>query len=1311
MMDVVDCSIEKTLPLSVAQESLWFLGQMAPDQAPYNESITIRKDGPFDLPAFRAAFNEVARRHEAWRTTFDVVGGQPVQVVHPPSEHSLPLLDLGHLPRDRAERRAAHLAAEVAKVPYDLLRGPLLRPRLVRFGEDHHRLYLGLHHLIFDGVSVYRVVLSELATLYEAFRSGEQPSPLPESPTQYGDYVRWERAWAAEPRSERRMLYWRRHLDGVPVLDLPLDHQRRATPRFRGRMVPVNLSKATVERLRAVGRSTGATLFQVLATTWAVLLSRYSGQEEVVFATPVDLRRRPELESVVGYCLTPLVLRPDLSGDASFAELVVRVRNELVDGLDHLVPFERLVRELHPDRGLRANPIFQTSLTLEPPAVWPDASWSIHQMQSEVGNAIGHAKFDLSAELDERPDGHLAGRLIYDTDLFDALTGSRMAEHWIRLIEGLASNPTAAASAVPILTPAEEQRQVVEWNATAIELPGTGVHCLIEERAARQPDAPAVTVGDETISYIELDRRANGVAHRLRSEGVCPGDIVAVCAERSIELLVGLLGVLKADAAYLPLDPALPAQRLDFMVADSGAKTLLAPPALASRLTEPPARVLPLERSTIGNGSYLPPPNEAVPDAVCYVLYTSGSTGRPKGVAVRHSGVVNLVASMAREVGIGSSDTALSHTTVAFDASVIELWLPLVHGARVVIAPREVATDGRRLAQLITDAGVTFLQATPATWRLLIDSGWAGAPTLRALSGGEPLSPELAELVLGRCAVLWNEYGPTETTVNATLARVERSAPVTIGRPIANTHAYVVDRRLQPVPVGVRGELLIGGAGVAAGYLNRPELTAERFIADPFRPGSTAYRSGDLARWLPDGSLEHLGRVDHQIKLRGFRIEPGEVESVLLAQPGVTAAVVVAREAAPGDGRLVAYLTVAGTEAEPAMLRQALRERLPDYMVPSAFVILTELPRNPNGKLDRSALPGPESSPPSPDRPQPPVTALERRLAAIWARTLGSADLGVEDNFFDVGGHSLLAARLVAQVERQLGVWLPLSAMLETGATVRGMARLIERAGAAPTAGEVDPDIARPLFLVFPHDWGQLALRHFAGVLGPDRPVVPLVIERDGWRYDPSRSVEELAEPIMRTICQTQPHGPYAVAGYSLGGVLAYEVANQLQAADQEVEWVGILDTTTPQQSVEKAARWLTFSQHLVRRLRMGPRATLRIAHQMGLSAFNDLRVALHLRPLPVFDYQGAIALLMKYRCRPNDAPMTLFVTPESLAENRGDPLLGWDGLHGGPLEVVDVPGTHDSVLRQPDVGVVAERLADSLRRADGRQAPVPVER
>jgi non-ribosomal peptide synthetase component F len=843
-------------PLSVAQEALWYLSLLAPKRVSYNETISIRKDGPLDIVAFRRAFDEIVRRHEAWRTTFDTERGEAVQVVHPAPSFELPIIDLSALTGEQAERRAVRIVAEVSRVPYDLRRGPLLRPRLFRFPGDHHRLYLAMHHLIFDGVSVYRVVLPELAALYDAFSAG-RPSPLPEPAIQYADYAIWEQNWITQPRVARRLAHWSEHLRTLPALTLPLDHPRPQDPSFRGGVLPISLPRETVDRLRDLGQGAGATLFQVFAAVWSLLLSRYCGEQLVVFATAADLRQRQEFEGLVGYCLTPVVLRVDLAGDPSFAELVVRVRNELLDALDHLVPFERLVRELQPSRTSTVNPIYQSMLVLEPKMATPDSFWTIHQMESAVGDAVGSAKLDLELELDERPDGHIDGRLIYDRDLFEAATARRMAQHWMALAATVASDPSATVSRIPILSADEEQRQLVEWNATATSGGAAAVQDILAAQCEKRPDATAVSAAGEAASYADIDRRASAIAGRLLAAGVKPGDVVGICAEPSLELISGALGVLKSGAAYVLLDPTLPVERLEFMVGDCAAAAVLAAPGLAAPAGSSQMRVIALAQADDDQPTAIALPDVAG-DAVCCLAYAASPTEESVAVPMLHAAVVNLATALAADLGLGPADTVLLLPATLFDAPVFELWTALLAGARIVIAPPDAALDGAALSRLIAGERVTFLHASPSAWQRLIDTGLKGARALRALSGGGRLSPELALQILERCRVLWNAYGTPRTTGYCTLGRVEAGAPVTIGRAIANMRAYVVDVHDRPVPVGVTGELLIAGSALAGGDHERDDPAAPVFTEDPFGPGRV-HRTGERARWMANGDIQLVG--------------------------------------------------------------------------------------------------------------------------------------------------------------------------------------------------------------------------------------------------------------------------------------------------------------------------------------------------------------------------------------------------------------------------------------------------------------------
>jgi non-ribosomal peptide synthetase component F len=819
-------------PLSVAQEGMWYSSRLAPTQLIYNETSSIHKEGPLDVAALRRAFDEIVRRHEALRTNYEVVDGEPVQVVRPAPTFALPVVDLGHLTPEEAEGQAVRTVAPASRVPYDLRRDSMIRPRLFKFPGEHHRLYLAMHHVAFDGVSLARVVLGELVALYDAFAEG-LPSPLPDPPTRYVDFARWEQDWIAKPRAERRLNYWVERLTPPPALPIPLDHPRPEMPKLGGGAVPLSIPPEQVEGLRRIGQAGGASLFQVLAACWALLLGRYSGRSEVVFATAAELRQRPEFRSLVGCCVTPLVLRIAIDGDPSIADLVTRVRNELLDSLDNLVPFERVIRRLPPAAERGGNPVYQTMIVLEPATESPDPSWSLYQMDSLLADAVGSHKLDLELQLDERDDDYLVGRLIFDRDLFDRSTAQRLAAHFEQICAAVAAEPDLRAATVPMLTEAERRRQLIEWNSTTVERPSGSVAGLVAARAAAQPDAIAIADGEASIDYAELDRRAGLVTNSLREAGVGESDVVALLARPSVDLAVGAFGILRAGAAHLLLDPDLPADRLAAVLRDAGAVAIL-----REGLTDP-------ER--IGA-------DRAPLEAACAVQYAEPRAGEPLGVVVPHSAVVNVAAALAPELELTADDTTLMLGPSVYRSPTIALWMPLIAGAKIVAAPPGSDADGAAVSALIKSAGITFVAAAPATWETFVETGLKPARSLRGLSFGEVLSDSVAEAARTRCRVFWTAYGPAASAGACTLGRVEAVGAPTAARPVANTRVYVLDRDGQPAPVDVTGELLVAGDSLASSFLGRPELTAETIVETPFAPGP-CLRTGAQACWQPDGTL------------------------------------------------------------------------------------------------------------------------------------------------------------------------------------------------------------------------------------------------------------------------------------------------------------------------------------------------------------------------------------------------------------------------------------------------------------------------
>ncbi|HEU4407574.1 MAG TPA: amino acid adenylation domain-containing protein [Polyangiaceae bacterium] len=1046
------------LPLSFAQQRLWFIEQLEPGRPTYNIATALRFEGPLDVATLGRAVDEIIRRHEALRTTFGEEGGEPFQRVHEPAPRPLPLLDLsGAGDAGAREREALRLAALEAARPFDLAAGPLLRLLLLRIAEAEHVLVACVHHIVSDGWSL-RVLVGELAALYAAFARG-LPSPLPELPLQYADYAAWQRRALAGDALERALAYWKRRLAGLTPLDLPTDRPRPPVASHRGAVTPVELPAPLVERLHALARREGATLFMVLLAAFQALLGRLAGQDDVAVGTPVAGRTYADFEGLIGFFVNTLVLRADLSGDPTFRDLLAQVKGTTLDAFEHqTLPVERLVESIAPARDRSREPLFQAMFALQNVPAGEARVEGLAMTARPLTS--GAAKFDLTLALDE-DGGALRGVLEYATDLFDEATAVRLVGRLRALLEGVARDSSARLGALPIATDAE-LAELRRWSdGGPIGPTGECLHALVEAQAARGPDAPAVEGGGEALSYRELDRRADALAWRLRGLGAGPEARVGVCLERSPSLIVALLGVLKAGAAYVPLDPAYPADRLAFMLADSGAEVLVTRRALGARLPASPAR--PLYLDDVDADDAAPrgrPPPAASPEHLAYVIYTSGSTGRPKGVAITHRSAAAFVRWARLVFSERDLGGVLAATSVCFDLSVFEIFVPLSAGGTVLLAGN--ALD---LPSLSYRDRVTLLNTVPSAAAELVRAGGLPASVRVVNLAGEPLPLPLARAVYEAPHVerLYNLYGPTEDTTYSTFDLVERDAasPPTIGRPVAGTRAYVLDRHLRPAPPGVRGELYLGGAGLARGYLGRPGLTAERFVPDPFapEPGARMYRTGDLTRWLPDGRLEYFGRADHQVKLRGFRIELGEVEAALAAHPDVRQAAVLVREDRPGDRRLVAYVVPRG-DAPPALaLRQHLARTLPDHMVPGAFVALAALPLTPNGKLDRRALPAPAGAiEAAGGGGGPPETAAEQLLADAFVEVLGVPRVGANDDFFALGGHSLLATRLVSRVRSAFGVELPVRAIFEAPT----VAALAARALAARGEGRALPPPIEP---------------------------------------------------------------------------------------------------------------------------------------------------------------------------------------------------------------------------------------------------------
>jgi amino acid adenylation domain-containing protein len=1340
-------------PLSFAQERLWFLDRLEPGGVLYNVPSALRATGALDVAALEAALDEIVRRHEALRTTFDQHEGEPFQVVAPALRMSIPMVDLSALPEERrqAEGQLA-LEAEAAR-PFDLLRGPLLRALLVRTAGDDWSMLLNMHHIVSDGWSV-GVLTAEVAAFYSAFLDG-RPSSLPPLPVQYADYAIWQRQWLRGDVLEAQTSYWRERLQGVrTVLDLPTDRPRPPVQSFRGGHRPVRLPAPMPQRLRSAARESGATLFMALLAGLQAILHRYTGQEDILVGSPVANRTRSEVEGLIGFFVNALVLRGEFRSSApqgiTFRELLGRVRAAALGAYAHQdLPFERLVDELKIERSLARNPVFQVVFTFNTPSRPLELPGLV---LAPLGTEGASAKVDLLLGITEPESGRsdaLEGSWEYSADLFDPSTLDRLSEHMAILLGAAAEDPDRPLSELPLLAASERGQILVQWNDTAAPEADCCLHHLFEDWARRRPEAPAVIFDEATLTYGELDARSERLAGRLRSLGIGPEELVGISLERGIERTVAVLGVFKAGGAYVPLDPSHPRERLSWMLEDSRARVLITESRLLDALPDHGAEVVCLDRDDwkeqaveerISSGSGVGP------DHLAYVIYTSGSTGRPNGVLVRHGSAVNLICQAVGHFGVEPESRLLQSVSFSFDASVLETWTALSSGAALCVARQETLLSGDALAAMIRRDGITVAVLTPSVLNSLPQEGM---PALEVVSvGGESCPGELASRwsppgsTLRR---LLNCYGPTETTIYTTVhicSGVYRKEPP-IGRPVGGTCAYVFDFHGQPAPVGVPGALWIGGTGLARGYLNRPELTAERFAPDPFgTQGERLYRTGDLARWNADGELEFLGRIDRQVKIRGLRIELGEIEAALGSHPRLREYAVLVRDDGRGGKRLAAFVVPAppiqGEEDLPPVtaqdLREHLRGRLPDYMVPGSFAFLEALPRTPTDKIDRDALL--RLDPAADDHAGiggaervEPRDVVELELVRIWQEVLGVPRVGVRDNFFEAGGHSLLAVRLMAQIQQRFGKELPLSILFQ-GGTVEEMAARLRGEGSAEGVPSslvpIQPAGSRPpFFSVHPAGGDVLCFAALARHLGADQPFYGFQSRGLAPGAAPDARIEDMAAHYIGEMRRVQPQGPYRLGGWSLGGVVAFEMARQLREQGDEVALLVILDSVPDltaeaagfQTDVDFLLDMSAYVESLWGRSLGLTRADLEgLEPETQLGTFAErLRGADFLPPGAGVEQLARILRVYKananaagfYEPRPYPGSLTLIRAADMPAVAEGplsEPDLGWGRVVRGSVEVLPVPGQHLTILAEPYVEGLARELERCLSGIDKTQ-------
>jgi len=1040
---------DNRVPLSFAQRRFWFLERLTPGNPVYNMSGVARVASSIQVPILERCFNEIIRRHETLRTTFTVVDGEPIGLLAPQQQISLQVIDLQGDSEAERQGHARDLIEQEARRPFDLTQGPLLRVTLLQLGKQEYLVQLALHHIVSDGWST-RVLFQEIGSLYWAYAAGK-PSPLPELPFQYSDFAQWQRQWLQGERLNALLTSWKQQLADAPTaLEMPTDRPRPPVQSFRGARKPLSLSSELVSELKALAHQQGATLFMTLLAAFQILLSRYTSQQDLLMGISIANRNYEGTDALIGVFVNTLVVRSDVSGDPTYLQALDRVRQVTLEAYAHQdLPFEMLVEDLHLDRDMSRSALVQTFFNFQADST--QAAQVPGLTMEDIGS--GTAKFDLTLNLEEH-GAVVSGHLEYSTDLFEAETIGRLLGHYLVLLNGIVAHPEQPISALPLLNERERHQLIEEWNATEAHYPNRCIHQLFEEQVQVRPEALAVRFEQEQLTYRELNQRANQLAHHLQKLGVGPEALVGVCMERSLEVVIALLGILKAGGACVPMDSSYPKERLAYMLNDAQVSIVLTQQHLQAKLSPCEAQCVCLDRdwATIAQEKTTNVITTTQLDNLAYILYTSGSTGRPKGVCIPHRGVIRLVKN-TNYVNFTSDEIFLQFAPISFDASIFEIWGSLLNGALLVIFSAHLPSLDE-LATFLDRNHISILWLTAGLFHQMVERH---AQTLgrihQLLAGGDVLSVPHVQRMLEamKQGTLINGYGPTESTTFTccypmkTLDDVGSS--VSIGKPIANTSVYVLDKHLQPTPIGIPGELYIGGDGLARGYLNQPALTEERFIAHPFRtePGARLYKTGDLVRYLPDGNIEFLGRLDHQVKLHGFRIEPGEIETVLKQHPQVCDAVVIVREDIPGDKRLVAYLVLGQSDpAIPADLRVFLKGRLPEYMVPASFVPLEAIPLSPNGKVDRRALPASQPARAEQERVVAAAqTETEQALVTLWQQLIGVEPIGIDDDFFEVGGHSLMAMKLIAQIQDTLHVEVPLPALFQRP-TICEMAAFID---------------------------------------------------------------------------------------------------------------------------------------------------------------------------------------------------------------------------------------------------------------------------
>jgi amino acid adenylation domain-containing protein len=1302
---------------SFAQQRLWILEQLNPGTPLYNVPLALRLRGPLDEPALDRALLEIINRHEALRTIFPEVDGSPVPRITATPLSLLQIRDLS--PLTQAEQSAAidETLIEQAERPFQLAEGPLLRALLLRIGPEHHLLAITMHHIVCDAWSM-PVLLKELFLFYEKFTNG-LPHALAELPVQYSDYAVWQRTKISGETFDRDVSYWRKSLEGASILELPLDHPRPRLAGWKGGTALFTLDAKTSNDLRALGQRYGASAFMTTLATFYALLFRYSGQSDIVVGCPVSNRSHSALEGLIGFFVNTLALRIQVTKDQSFLELLNAVRETAIGGFDHAeLPFEKLVEELRIQRDFSRHPLFQVMFA------WQNASPlkpANSPLSIELVDAnAGAARFDLTILLSDNPGG-IRGSLRYKTELFDHSTMERMVSYWQHLIASAIHDPGTAIGRLALLSKSEKRELIEDCNATKRiyeDLPT--IVAIIEQQAAEHAEAEAVRAEGGVLSYGELDGLANQVAHALRSQGVGTEVRVGVCLERGLEMVVALLGVMKAGGAYVPMEPGYPAERLGWIAEDAGIKVVISQRRWAERLGNERGRVWLDGWEEIAKQPKSGVEKELTGDNLAYVIYTSGSTGRPKGAMNTHRGIRNRLLWMQEYFGLESKDVVLQKTPFSFDVSVWEFFWPLMMGARLVMARPGGHQDSGYLVEVMEREQVSTVHFVPSMLDVFLeeeDVGERCGSLRRVICSGEALSRSLQERFEKKLGCgLYNLYGPTEAAVDVTVWECERGSQETvvpIGRPIANTQVYVLDEYGEPAPVGTTGEVYLGGEGLGRGYLGRADWTAERWVPDSLggTAGARLYRTGDVGKRRADGAVEYIGRGDQQVKLRGFRIELGEIEEALRGCAGVREAAVAVKTEG-GEGRLVGYV-VGEKELGLSELRVELQRRLPEYMVPSAMMRLESLPLSPNGKLDRKALPTPDAGQLQLDQPyDAPRDTVEIELCRLWEEALRVPGIGIHQNFFELGGHSLMAVSLVNKIRQRFSVRMAAAAIFEAPTVAQLATRIRDTAehrhrvllpyrttGTRP-----------PFFCVHAASGTVLAYAPLARHLSTDQPFYGIQAQGVEGEAEPLTTVHEMAARYLPEVRATQPHGPYTLGGWSLGGHIALEMARTLGAEGETVSLVALFDAIVPL-GFDGEARHGARDAKLILKALLGRLSEadpppnlnqLSTDEQLELVIETERKLGRVPPEYRIDELRTQLRVLninlnadLQYRPEPYSGRVVLFRASDAIGNPCDDPDGGWRELVPA-LETCLLPGDHYSMLLDPENAVVAARELDA---------------